>query len=139
MSRIVKLVALGPEAEAGGGGGGGGGGEEFDYAEVRREAHSMKGAASTIGAMQLSQARLRAAAHPSPNPIPNPIPNPSPNPSPNPGLSPNPNLHQAALELQLTAERLSAAAVVRQHVEIVSRHFESVRQELGDVVREVDP
>jgi hypothetical protein len=95
----------------------------------------MKGAASTIGAMQLSQARLRAAAHPSPNPIPNP----SPNPSPNPGLSPNPNLHQAALELQLTAERLSAAAVVRQHVEIVSRHFESVRQELGDVVREVDP
>ena len=58
VSRIVKLVALGPEAEAGGGGGGGGGGEEFDYAEVRREAHSMKGAASTIGAMQLSQAAL---------------------------------------------------------------------------------
>ena len=57
VSRIVKLVALSPEAEAGGGGGGGGG-EEFDYAEVRREAHSMKGAASTIGAMQLSQAAL---------------------------------------------------------------------------------
>ena len=56
VSRIVKLVALSPEAEAGGGGGGGG--EEFDYAEVRREAHSMKGAASTIGAMQLSQAAL---------------------------------------------------------------------------------
>ena len=29
---------------------------ELDYAEVRREAHSMKGASSTIGAMQLSQA-----------------------------------------------------------------------------------
>ena len=29
--------------------------------------------------------------------------------------------------------------MVRQHVEIVSRHFESVREELGDVVREVGP
>ena len=45
---------------------------------------------------------------------------------------------QAALELQLTAERLSSAAVVRQHAEFVSRHFESVREELGDVVREVE-
>ena len=48
VSRISRLVAPTETEESGS--------ASFDYAEVRREAHSMKGAASTIGAMQLSQA-----------------------------------------------------------------------------------
>ena len=56
----------------------------ISYADLRREAHSMKGAASTIGAMQLSQ---------------------------------------AALDLQLAAERVANTATLRELAAHVRRHF----------------
>ena len=62
------------------------------YTELRREAHSLKGASSTIGAMRLSQAAL------DPNPNPNPSPSPNPNASSTIGAM---RLSQAALDLQL--------------------------------------
>ena len=63
----------------------------ISYADLRREAHSMKGAASTIGAMQLSQ---------------------------------------AALDLQLAAERVANTATLRELAAHVRRHFVMVEAAL---------